>query len=282
VSYTSAGALCGELFLYAYAHLLASDAEVCVVAVRPPRLPLKARLARALRKCARLGLLPSLEILTSLPFQRTISRRHQRLVSEAIRALPRPDVRLDAAAVRYVPHTNGPRAVETLRSLEPAIVVQLGAGILRRQIFTIPSLGALNMHHGIAPAIRGMNSIYWALWERRPDWIGTTVHLIDEGLDTGRPLAYFRVQPVAPGEGFPSLYVRATEGGVRNLVSVVQRLLRGEATGAEPPPGQGVYRSTFSGWKMLLLERRLAKATKGQVTPGGCPPGAAEDRPVRG
>ena len=52
--------------------------------------------------------------------------------------------------------------------------------------------------------------------------------------DTGQPLAWFFVEPIARGEGFPSLYARATEGGVANLVVVVRELLRGESFGAEP------------------------------------------------
>ena len=123
-------------------------------------------------------------------------------------------------------------------------------------------MGTLNLHHGIAPLIRGMESIYWGLWERRPEWIGATVHFIDEGIDTGGTLAYFRVDPIEPGEGFASLFSRATEGGVRQLTQVVGRLLSGEQVGVAPATGKSEYRSTFSGWKMLRLSRRLKRERK--------------------
>ncbi|MBV8232444.1 MAG: hypothetical protein JO329_20880 [Planctomycetaceae bacterium] len=61
---------------------------------------------------------------------------------------------------------------------------KLGRESSNRTFLLSLKIGTLNLHHGIAPSIRGMNSIYWALWEGRPEWIGSTVHFIDKGIDT--------------------------------------------------------------------------------------------------
>jgi hypothetical protein len=256
VMFTSETALSDELFLYMYAHLAASVPGVSVVAVRARPKSIRRKLARYCRKMWGLGFLASAEIISSVWLQKALKHRDEEELCQRLRSLARPDCRPDPASIDWVSSVNGPQAVEVLRSLCPAIIVQAGAGILRPCVFQIPALGALNLHHGIAPQIRGMESIYWGLWERRPEWIGSTVHFIDEGLDTGAPLAYFRVEPIGKGEGFSSLFARATEGGVANLVQVVQRLLAGEPLAAVPSVPSGEYRSTFSGWKMLLLSRR--------------------------
>ena len=47
----------------------------------------------------------------------------------------------------------------------------------------------LNMHAGITPRYRGVHGGYWALAEHHPEWVGTTVHLVDPGIDTGGILA---------------------------------------------------------------------------------------------
>ncbi len=100
--------------------------------------------------------------------------------------------------------------------------------------------------------------MYWALWKSKREWMGSTVHYIDEGIDTGPMLAYAPVELRYPGERFPSLYVRVTELGVERLVDALFRLARGERWAIDPPQGEHVYRSDFSGWRLVLLEARLA------------------------
>ncbi len=259
VLYTSQDKLSDELFLYIYAHVADTAGEVDVVAVKPLRRGGRRSFARGIRKCKRLGLLATAEIVTSSVFRRKFAHRDRQAVAEGIRALTRPNHTPDLDKVFYASDLNGPTAVATLRDLSPAILVQAGAGLLQPQVFSIPTLGTLNLHHGIAPAIRGADSLYWALWERRLDWMGSTVHFIDAGIDTGQPLAYSPIAPVVAGEGFASLFVRATEGGTRQLARVIGRLFSGQTVEAIRATSGGVYRSTFSGWKMLLLERRLTK-----------------------
>lgn len=260
VLYTSANNLKGELFRYLYAHVAAVHADVRIVAVQSRGRKTWRTLVRKIKKLTHLKMFSILEITSSLWLQRRIGRRHQEEISRGIAALPRPDIRPNMESVTLVSDVNGPSAVAAMRNIAPAIIIQAGAGILKPEIFSIPRLCTINMHHGIAPLIRGMNSIYWGLWENRHDWIGATIHEIDRGIDTGRPLAYYHIDSIMPGEGFPSLYVRATQGGVQQLVDVVLKLLKGETVAVDCPLGSNEYRSTFSGWKMLLLENRLAKA----------------------
>jgi methionyl-tRNA formyltransferase len=174
-----------------------------------------------------------------------------------LRALPRPSVEPDAGAAVWVETVNGPDAVDAITKLAPDVLIQAGAGILRSRIFSIPRIGTLNVHHGIAPLIKGMASIDWALWKRRPEWLGATIHMIDEGIDMGAVLAYAPVSRERPGEGYAALYVRASERAVEKLIEVLERLERGEEWSVEPRPGPRVYRSSFSGWKHAALEIRL-------------------------
>jgi len=257
VIYTSQSALASDMFSYLYAHLSVLNIDITVVAVREGETPFSQRVKRKLRKFFRLSFRGGMEILSSLPIQMLFDRRDGAEITRRIRALPRPDVAFKPEQALFVPAANGPDAANVIKSLHPDILLQAGAGILRPQIFTIPKLGTLNMHHGIAPDIRGMNSIYWALWENRPEWIGATIHFINEGIDTGKPLAYFHVRPISPCEGFAPLFARATEGGVAALVGVIQKMIGGGQPEVKANESGNAYRSTFSGWKRLLLEYRL-------------------------
>jgi len=263
VFFTGVGFRSDELFRYFFAHVAARYPDVHVVAVRPTGTSSGpgATLRRQLRKMRRLGLLPSLEILSSYPLQMWLGRRDEREVQARLRALPRPEASPDLEKVQYVGTVNGADAVSTLRALRPDIIIQAGAGILREPVFSLARLATLNVHHGIAPLIRGMHSIYWGLWEDRPEWLGATVHRIDAGIDTGDVLAYAPVT-AAPGERFPALFARATERAAGALLDVLGRLQAGERWRLAPPAAGNTYRSTISGWKLLLLDLKLARRAR--------------------
>ncbi|QYJ15087.1 Methionyl-tRNA formyltransferase [Rubrobacter xylanophilus DSM 9941] len=242
-----------EVFRYMYAHVAAACGEAPIVAVRRHRGGPLGRARKKLRAGA--GPLGVLELAVSYPLQRTLGRRNDRLALAAVRALPRPAVEPTPEEALYVETVNGPDAVAALREFCPDVIVQFDAGILRRQIFDIPPLGTLNLHPGIAPLIRGRDPIYWALWERQPGWLGATIHYIDAGIDTGPVLAYAPVSP-GPQDGYPEIFARVYEAGVKQLVSTLRRLERGERWSLEPARGWGVYRTTFPGWRLAALEAR--------------------------
>jgi folate-dependent phosphoribosylglycinamide formyltransferase PurN len=255
-----------EEFRYIFANVAAAFRNVHVVAIRRSKarkkpfslcvLHQKAR--RVLWRAQRFGVVHTLGVLTSFPLRLLIIRRNEQEINERIRALPRPPVELQPEKAIYVETVNGPDAVEAISKLEPDVVIQVKAGILRRQVFEIARIGTLNLHPGIAPLIKGQEPGYWALWDQKREWMGATLHYIDEGIDTGPVLAYAPIKPCYAGERYPSLYTLTTELGVKCLVEVLYRLERGDRWTISPPQGERVYRTIPSGWRLLLLEIRLA------------------------
>ena len=89
---------------------------------------------------------------------------------------------------------NGVKTINELKRYSPDIIIQAGAGLLKQGVIDIPRLGIINIHHGIAPLIKGMDSIYWAKWGNNESWLGATIHYIDAGIDTGRVIKYIYQQ----------------------------------------------------------------------------------------
>ena len=75
-----------------------------------------------------------------------------------------------------------------LKKLNPDIVVIVTTRILSKK--TLESINAkfINIHSGITPVYRGLHGAYWALINKDIDKCGVTVHLVDEGIDTGNIL----------------------------------------------------------------------------------------------
>lgn len=78
-------------------------------------------------------------------------------------------------------------AAETLRhirSLAPDLGLVYGSPILKPELFEIPTLGTLGIHHGKVPEYRGNKTTFWAMRAGEPT-AGVTIQKINAGLDTG-------------------------------------------------------------------------------------------------
>jgi folate-dependent phosphoribosylglycinamide formyltransferase PurN len=92
-------------------------------------------------------------------------------------------------ALGRVESVNSPESVRLLQGLDPKVVVVNGTRIIAKSVLGSVDCPFLNTHAGITPRYRGVHGGYWALRERRRDLVGTTVHLVDPGIDTGGILA---------------------------------------------------------------------------------------------
>lgn len=169
--------------------------------------------------------------------------------------------------VAQLSHPDTCRVVEEMR---PDLIVRVSGGVLKPELFSLARIATLNIHHGQAPAVRGIWSIPWGIVEGRPDWIGATVHVIDEGIDTGAVL--WRGSPqLAPGDTGTTLFFRAHLAAVEALARVVETAPDGLRPLADAEgPAESVYRSApgLAQWaRYLRLGRgRLAPVTlKGAV-----------------
>lgn len=84
-----------------------------------------------------------------------------------------------------------PEGLAVVRSLKPDLALHTGGTILRAPLLAVPSIGTLNAHMGLLPRYRGVNVSEWSVLEGGP--VGATVHLVDEGIDTGPIVAMRRV-----------------------------------------------------------------------------------------
>lgn len=75
-----------------------------------------------------------------------------------------------------------------LRRAEPDVVLFTGGGLLRKDFLAASGGGVFNVHMGILPPYRGMDVVEWPFLETKAGddaQVGLTLHLMDQGLDTG-------------------------------------------------------------------------------------------------
>jgi methionyl-tRNA formyltransferase len=98
---------------------------------------------------------------------------------------PNPDV---AVPLLEIGSVNSEACRHALRLLQPEVVVVYGTRIIKRETLQCVDAPFINYHAGVNPKYRGQNGAYWARRSADPAHAGVTVHLVDEGVDTGSVL----------------------------------------------------------------------------------------------
>ena len=90
---------------------------------------------------------------------------------------------------------NDDQAISAIKSFSPDAIILSGTRILSANLLNQVQCPVINIHAGINPAYRGVHGGYWALVNQQPELFGSTIHLVDEGIDTGSVLAHAKATP---------------------------------------------------------------------------------------
>lgn len=122
---------------------------------------------------------------------------------------------------------NNPDTVQRVRQLEPDLLVLCGCSILKKELLSVPRLGTLNLHGGLAQRYRGVWTTLWAVVNREPEYVGATVHFVSPGIDDGDIVHQGRPE-LEPEDNPESLYVKVVRLGVEMMASAVAGVASGE------------------------------------------------------
>ncbi len=138
---------------------------------------------------------------------------------------------------RQVASVNSEGAVALLRTLRPSVVVVHGTRIISAQVLKALQCPIVNLHAGITPRYRGVHGGYWALAEGRADLAGTTVHVVDEGINTGPVLAQGTFRATA-ADSIATYQFLQLACGLPLLVEKVRQILAEGLPPGEPSTGE--------------------------------------------
>ncbi len=178
-------------------------------------------------------------------------RRQEILAAHGLDATPvTPDHR--------VPSVNAAAARVLLQQLAPRLVVVNGTRIISGEVLDAVACPFVNIHTGITPRYRGVHGGYWALAEGRPDLVGTTVHLVDTGIDTGGVLTQVNFVPTGADSiaTYPYLHLAAV---LDPLADLLERFDAGEAlipVPAEPTQGPSKFHTHPTLWSYAAFRAR--------------------------
>lgn len=75
-------------------------------------------------------------------------------------------------------------SLELMRHANADLGIIYGTNIIKENVFSIPKLGSINLHQGLAPYYRGGPPVFWELFNNEKE-VGLTVHFVASKVDTG-------------------------------------------------------------------------------------------------
>ena len=151
---------------------------------------------------------------------------------------------------------NSPDCREKLLAHGTDLMVLGGTRILRPPILAIPPKGTINAHPGLLPHLRGSSSVGWALYKDLP--IGSTVHYVDAGIDTG-PILLQRQLPVRRGESYERIVRRVLTLSGHLMAEALVGLAEGRLKPSPQDPEVGETMRVIPPEFLAAAKRRLAE-----------------------
>ena len=139
-----------------------------------------------------------------------------------------------------VTSVNDEATKKLLQQIQPGIVLVNGTRIISKKILQCTNAVFINMHVGITPWYRGSHGGYWALYNNDIENFGTTIHLVDAGVDTGAVLKQAFIKPSAE-DNFTTYPILQTIAGISALQEVLPGILQGDYTKKAHTEKGGMY-----------------------------------------
>ncbi len=206
--------------------------------------PLQALLKAGIQVCA--VVIPADQGITGdLP---AIRRREQPQISRSMLPVLQSTVHtsiLHLAWERHIPvwevhRLSDPETISVLAAYQPDIIcVACFSKRIPRAILDIPRLGCLNMHPSLLPTNRGPEPLFWTFREGSQQ-TGVTIHLMDEGMDSG-PIVAQEVVEVPDGISYAQLEAQCAKLGGKLLARSVWDLYNSVAV----PVSQDETKSSY-------------------------------------
>ena len=105
-----------------------------------------------------------------------------------------------------------------------------GATIITAEVVNRFPKRAINMHPGLLPQYAGLHCTQWAI-RNGEAFQGITIHLMDEGVDTGDILAQKTI-PILKTDTGLSLFMRTIETGSSFLINILKRIVEDDVPSA--------------------------------------------------
>ena len=107
-------------------------------------------------------------------------------------------------------------------ALSSDIFIVFGASYIKGWLIDcLIEKNALNIHMGLSPYYRGSSCNFWALYDKKPSYVGATIHMLSKGLDSGDML-FHCVPLLREGDAPYDFTMRSVDVAHQGLYEVIK------------------------------------------------------------
>lgn len=180
------------------------------------------------------------QVLFTLLVVPYLSKKAKKRKADLINKYRLDDTPFNTTACSHVSSVNDDDCLQYLQKLKPDIVLINGTRIISKKILQCVTATFINMHVGITPWYRGAHGGYWALYNNDAENFGTTIHLVDAGVDTGGILKYVFAKP-DKADNFTTYPVIQVAEGIRVLPELINDFININYTVTKPTAKGKLY-----------------------------------------
>ncbi len=159
--------------------------------------------------------------------------------------------------IEIVPDLHAPQVLSRVSDLKADLGLIYGAPILRPELFELPRLGTLGIHHGRLPEYRGKKTTFWEVYNGE-EAAGVTVQRVNAGIDTGGIIKSGNV-PIGRN-GYGRVWRQVQRLGVEIYLEAILQLTSISVDAQPQPAGQGkLYHDPTARDLLLLWVRQLKR-----------------------
>lgn len=173
------------------------------------------------------------------------------------------------AGILTTPNVNDPKTLAAVRTYAIDLILSINCKqIFKRELLSLPRLGAINLHNGLLPLQRGGGGAYVGIING--EVCGTTLHFIGEGIDDGDIVAQARVE-VGDDMTMGELQRRFVTLAPQLVVDAMRQIQSGNVVGKPQKDSPFYYVPGKPDWDEFLDWRATTKAIFDRIrarTPG--------------
>ncbi len=132
-----------------------------------------------------------------------------------------------SSAIQKIDSINSENFRNRLKAAGPKIIIVNGTRIIGKKTLGATDATIINTHQGVTPAYRGAHGAYWALYQNDHKNCGVTVHLVDEGIDTGNIIAQAPIK-ITKSDSFVTYPYLQTAAALPYLTKAIRDTAAGE------------------------------------------------------
>ena len=171
-------------------------------------------------------------------------------------------VRLDSfAKTKSFDTLNGKLAIDALAQENADIVIVFGTGRLSKHVLEIYPGRMFNLHGGDPERYRGLDSHLWAIYHQDFAALVTTLHCLDEDLDTGNIISQCEIE-ITKNMPIEALRLANTEKCVAMTIAMIDSIQRSGDISCRKQQQVGRYYSAMPSVLKEICVEKFAKFTK--------------------